>query len=147
MEIKAWFSWNIVVNILSETHRLYHYLSHGSSIEIAYSFASSSFFMASFWLLPMSAKVFTPWWCLLHDRIGFCSLNMLDLDDDVLVVLGAAYSTLWEYHWECVIDTEPWIASSILNMVRQDHGLLFSSLFPSADDAQGNILTLPLIDT
>ncbi|KAI8635796.1 hypothetical protein BD408DRAFT_137522 [Parasitella parasitica] len=32
------------------------------------------------------------------------------LDEEVLVALGTAYSTLWKYHWRCVIDTEPWIA-------------------------------------
>lgn len=57
---------------------------------------------------------------------------MIELEEDVLVVLGAAFTTLWKYHWRCVIDTEPWISSFVFNMVRQDHGLLFSSLFPSA---------------
>ena len=152
-----------------------------------------------FWSLPLPAKAFTPWWRLLHDRIGhrswchrivpekvpspvcalcgvvtedlfhfvvgcsfksaywtsvinllslqdlfpsdlsiwtaltsFCSFEMIELEEDVLVVLGAAFTTLWKYHWRCVIDTEPWISSFVFNMVRQDHGLLFSSLFPSA---------------
>jgi len=152
-----------------------------------------------FWSLPLPAKAFTPWWRLLHDRIGhrswchrivpekvpspvcalcgiatedlyhfvvdcsykadywkdivsilslqhllpsnqavwtaltsFCSIELIELDENVLVALGAAFTTLWKYHWRCVIDTEPWISSAALNMVRQDHGLLFSSLFPSA---------------
>ena len=162
-----------------------------------------------FWSLPMPAKAFTPWWRLLHDRIGhrfwchrivpekvpspvcalcgvvmedlfhfvfgcslkseywtsvinllslqdlfpsdlsiwtalasFCSLEMVELEEDVLVVLGAAFTTLWKYHWRCVIDTEPWISSFVFNMVRQDHGLLFSSLFPSADVQVASSLAL-----
>ncbi|KAI8646619.1 hypothetical protein BD408DRAFT_317673, partial [Parasitella parasitica] len=59
---------------------------------------------------------------------SFCSQNLEMLDEEVLVALGTAYSTLWKYHWRCVIDTEPWIASAYFNVVRQDHGLLFSSL-------------------
>ncbi|KAL7336237.1 hypothetical protein PS15p_201597 [Mucor circinelloides] len=58
-----------------------------------------------------------------------CSSGDLQvIDEDVLVALGATYSTLWKYHWRCVIDEEPWVASAALNMVRQDHGSLFSTL-------------------
>ncbi|KAG2199262.1 hypothetical protein INT46_008804, partial [Mucor plumbeus] len=165
-----------------------------------------------FWSLSLPAKAFTPWWRLLHDRIGhrswchrivpdkvlspvcalcgiasedlyhfvvgcpykadywrdvvsllslwdllptslciwtaltgFCSLDMVELDEDVLVALGAAYTTLWKYHWRSVIDTEPWIPSVVLNMVRQDHGSLFHSLFPSAGVQTGNLTLYTLI--
>ncbi|KAI8638450.1 hypothetical protein BD408DRAFT_436012 [Parasitella parasitica] len=43
---------------------------------------------------------------------SFCSQDLSMLDEEVLVALGTAYSTLWKYHWRCVIDTEPWIASA-----------------------------------
>ncbi|KAI8639608.1 hypothetical protein BD408DRAFT_435042 [Parasitella parasitica] len=74
---------------------------------------------------------------------SFCSQDSSMLDEEVLVALGTAYSTLWKYHWRCVIDTEPWIASACLNMVRQDHGLLLSSL-SSLASVQAGTLTLPL---
>ena len=76
-------------------------------------------------LLPSNQAVWTA-------LTSFCSIELIELDENVLVALGAAFTTLWKYHWRCVIDTEPWISSAALNMVRQDHGLLFSSLFPSA---------------
>ncbi|CEP17323.1 hypothetical protein [Parasitella parasitica] len=141
-----------------------------------------------FWSLELPAKAFTPWWCLLHDRMGhrswlnrivpdkvpsplcalcgvdaedlyhfvvgcplkadywrdvvfllslqdllpsslaiwtaltsFCSLDMVELDDDALVALGAGFATLWTYHWRSVIDAEPWIPSAVFNMVQHDH--------------------------
>ncbi|KAG2193362.1 hypothetical protein INT46_006462 [Mucor plumbeus] len=67
---------------------------------------------------------------------------MVELEEDVLVVLGAAFTMLWKYHWRCVIDTEPWISFFAFNMVRQDHGLLFLSLFPSAGAQVGSNLAL-----
>ena len=68
-------------------------------------------------------------------------MELIELNENVLVALGAAFTMLWKYHWRCVIDTEPWISSAVLNMVRQDHGLLFSSLFSSAG-VQVDSLTL-----
>ncbi|EPB84971.1 hypothetical protein HMPREF1544_08249 [Mucor circinelloides 1006PhL] len=74
---------------------------------------------------------------------SLCSSGYLQvIDEDVLVALGAAYSTLWKYHWRCVIDEEPWIASAALNMVRQGHGSLFSTLSLASD--QAGTLALPL---
>ncbi|KAL7327216.1 hypothetical protein PS15p_209438 [Mucor circinelloides] len=74
---------------------------------------------------------------------SLCSSDDLQvIDEDVLVALGAAYSTLWKYHWRCVIDEEPWIASAVLNMVRQNHGSLFSSL--SLASVQAGTLALPI---
>ena len=74
---------------------------------------------------------------------SLCSSGDLQvIDEDVLVALGATYSTLWKYHWRCVIDEEPWIASAALNMVRQDHGSLFSTL--SLASVQAGTLALPI---
>jgi hypothetical protein len=74
---------------------------------------------------------------------SLCSSGDLQvIDEDVLVALGATYSTLWKYHWRCVIDEEPWVASAALNMVRQDHGSLFSTL--SLASVQAGTLALPL---
>ncbi|KAL7311904.1 hypothetical protein PS15m_009614 [Mucor circinelloides] len=74
---------------------------------------------------------------------SLCSSDDLQvIDEDVLVALGAAYSTLWKHHWRCVIDEEPWIASAVLNMVRQNHGSLFSSL--SLASVQAGTLALPI---
>jgi hypothetical protein len=74
---------------------------------------------------------------------SFCNgSDLVVIDEDVLVALGAAYSTLWKYHWRCVIDEEPWIASVAINMVRQDHSTLFSSL--SLADGQAGTLALPV---
>ncbi|EPB86040.1 hypothetical protein HMPREF1544_07200 [Mucor circinelloides 1006PhL] len=67
---------------------------------------------------------------------------MLVIDENVLVTLGTTYSTLWKYHWQCVIDEEPWIAFTAMNMVRQDHSTPFSSL--SFARAQTGTLALPL---
>ncbi|OAD02732.1 hypothetical protein MUCCIDRAFT_109567 [Mucor lusitanicus CBS 277.49] len=68
-----------------------------------------------FVLLPSDASI----WLALT---SFCSGDdLVVIDEDVLVALGAAYSTLWKYHWRCVIDEEPWIASAAINLVRQDH--------------------------
>ena len=162
-----------------------------------------------FWTLPLPSKAFTPWWHLLHDRIGyrswchrivpdkvlspvcalwgiatedlyhfavdcsyktdywrdivsmlslqhllpsnqavwtaltsFCSIELVELDENVLVALGAAFTTLWKYHWRCVIDTEPWTSSFVFNMVRQEYGFLFFSLFPSASAQVASDLAL-----
>ena len=76
---------------------------------------------------------------------SFCSSDLGFFDEDILVALSAVYSTLWKYHWRCVIDTGPWIASAALNMVRQDHGSLFSSL-SSLAGVEAGTLTLPLIN-
>ncbi|GAN01435.1 hypothetical protein MAM1_0007c00868 [Mucor ambiguus] len=65
--------------------------------------------------------------------------GLVVIDEDVLVALGAAYSTIWKYHWQCVIDEEPWIASAAVNMVRQDHGTLFSLA-----DGRAGTLALPV---
>ena len=73
---------------------------------------------------------------------SFCSMELIELDENVLVAFGAAFTTLWKYHWRCVVDTEPWIYSAVLNMIRQDHGLLLFSLFPLAS-VQADSLTLP----
>ena len=51
-------------------------------------------------LLPSDASI---WMALTTLR----STALLVIDEDVLVVLGAIYSTLWKYHWRCVIDEEP----------------------------------------
>ncbi|CEP10324.1 hypothetical protein [Parasitella parasitica] len=72
-------------------------------------------------LLPSSLAVWTA-------LTSFCSLDMVLLDEDVLVALGAAFTTLWKYHWESVIDVDPWIPSAAINMVQHDHHLIFSSL-------------------
>ncbi|KAG1081601.1 hypothetical protein G6F42_022892 [Rhizopus arrhizus] len=64
------------------------------------------------------------------------------INEDVLVALGATYSTLWKYHWRCVIDEEPWIASAALSMVRQEHGSHFSTL--SMASVQAGTLALPI---
>ncbi|CEP16189.1 hypothetical protein [Parasitella parasitica] len=66
---------------------------------------------------------------------------MVELDDDVLVALGAGFATLWKYHWRCVIDAEPWIPSAVLNMVQHDHNVLFSTLSFTAG-AQAHNLAL-----
>ena len=108
----------------------------GIATEDLYHFAVGCPYKAGYWRDVVSflslQDLFPSNLCVWTALTTFCSLNTLDLDDDVLVVLGAVYSTLWKYHWRCVIDIEPWITSAILNMVKQDHGLLFSSLFPSA---------------
>ncbi|KAK4511675.1 uncharacterized protein ATC70_008591 [Mucor velutinosus] len=88
-------------------------------------------------LLPSASSI----WLALTT---FCSgSDLLVIDEDVLIALGAAYSTLWKYHWRCVIDEEPWIASAAINMVRQDHSTLFSSL--SLASVQAGTLALPVI--
>lgn len=71
-------------------------------------------------LLPSNASI----WLALTSLCSSGDLKVID--EDVLAVLGAAYSTFWKCHWRCVIDEEPGIASAASNMVRQDHGLLFS---------------------
>ncbi|GAN09876.1 hypothetical protein MAM1_0300c09409 [Mucor ambiguus] len=74
---------------------------------------------------------------------SFCyGSDLVVIDEDVLVALGAAYSTLWKYHWRCVIDEKPWIASAAVDMVRQDHGTLFSSLYLA--DGRAGTLALPI---
>ncbi|CEP17053.1 hypothetical protein [Parasitella parasitica] len=72
-------------------------------------------------LLPTSLAVWTT-------LSSLCFLDMVDLDDDVLVALGAGFVTLWKYHWRCVIDAEPWIPFGVLNMVQNDHNVLFFTL-------------------
>ncbi|OAC98618.1 hypothetical protein MUCCIDRAFT_115540 [Mucor lusitanicus CBS 277.49] len=86
-------------------------------------------------LLPSGTSI---WMAL----TSFCSGDdLVVIDEDVLVALGAAYSTLWKYHWRCVIDEETWIVSAAINLVRQDHGSLFSSL--SLACGQAGTLALP----
>lgn len=87
-------------------------------------------------LLPSDDSI----WLALTSLCSFDDLQVID--EDVLVALGATYSTLWKYHWRCVIDEEPWIASAALNMVRQDHGSLFSTL--SLASVQAGTLALPI---
>ncbi|CEP17604.1 hypothetical protein [Parasitella parasitica] len=75
---------------------------------------------------------------------SLCSQDMVMIDDDVLVPLGAAYSTLCKYHWQCVIDTEPWVTTAVINMFHQDHNLLYPfSSFSAASDQVGT-LALPI---
>ncbi|KAG2212920.1 hypothetical protein INT46_010476 [Mucor plumbeus] len=119
----------------------------GVASEELYHFVVGCSYKADYWrdvvsllslqdLLPTSL-------CIWTTLIGFCSLDMVELNEDVLVAFGVAYTTLWKHHWRSVIYTEPWISSVILNMVRQDHGSFFHSLFPSAGVQTGN-LTLSL---
>ncbi|OAC97593.1 hypothetical protein MUCCIDRAFT_157605 [Mucor lusitanicus CBS 277.49] len=90
-------------------------------------------------LLPSEASI----WLALT---SFCSGDdLVVIDEEVLVALGAAYSTLWKYHWRCVIDEEPWIASAAINLVRQDHGSLFSSLSLARDQAGTLVLPIPIL--
>ncbi|KAK4521255.1 uncharacterized protein ATC70_013200 [Mucor velutinosus] len=119
----------------------------GFSTEDLYHFVVGCHVKSFFWqdvvsllslqeLLPSASSI----WLALTT---FCSgSDLLVIDEDVLIALGAAYSTLWKYHWRCVIDEEPWIASAAINMVRQDHGTLFSSL--SLASVQAGTLALPV---
>ncbi|KAI8635770.1 hypothetical protein BD408DRAFT_321866, partial [Parasitella parasitica] len=72
-------------------------------------------------LFPSSLAIWTA-------LTSFCSLNMAELDEDLLVALGAGFTTLWKYHWRSVIDMEPWIPSVAINIFKHDHSSLISSL-------------------
>ncbi|KAG2193973.1 hypothetical protein INT46_011315, partial [Mucor plumbeus] len=96
----------------------------GIATEDLYYFVVDCSYKADYWkdivsilslqhLLPSNQAVWTA-------LTSFCSIELIELDENVLVALGAAFTTLWKYHWR--------IPSAVLNMVRQDHGLLFSSL-------------------
>jgi hypothetical protein len=122
----------------------------GSESENLYHFVVGCLHKSFFWrdvvsllslqeLLPSDASI----WLALT---SFCSGDdLVVIDEDVLVALGAAYSTLWKYHWRCVIDEEPWIASAAINLVRQDHGSLFSSLSLARDQAGTLVLPIPIL--
>ncbi|CEP09889.1 hypothetical protein [Parasitella parasitica] len=78
---------------------------------------------------------------------SLCSQDMVILDEDVLVSLGAPYSTLWKYHWRCVINTEPWISTAAMNMFRQNHNLFYSFTSISSASDQVGTLALPSINS
>ncbi|CAO3630098.1 unnamed protein product [Mucor fragilis] len=118
----------------------------GYHTEDLYHFVVGCHFKSSFWqavvsllslqeLLPSDSSI----WLALTTLCN--GSDLMVIDEDVLVVLGAAYSTLWKYHWRCVIDEEPWIVSAAINMVRQDHGSFFTSL--SLASVQAGTLALP----
>ncbi|KAG2189676.1 hypothetical protein INT46_007161, partial [Mucor plumbeus] len=44
---------------------------------------------------------------------NFCSIELIEPDENVLVARGVMFTTLWKYHWQCDIDTEPWISSFV----------------------------------
>ncbi|CAO3611948.1 unnamed protein product [Mucor hiemalis] len=58
--------------------------------------------------------------------VTLCSLNRKPLKAYQLVLLGSAFSTLWAYHWRCVLDAQLWSSAGVLNLFLQDHKLLIS---------------------
>lgn len=43
------------------------------------------------------------------------------LDKNELILLGTSFSTIWKYHWYCVIKEEQWNGNAVINMFKQDH--------------------------
>jgi hypothetical protein len=60
--------------------------------------------------------------------VTLSSVSGQPLDQNVLCLLGSAFSTLWRYHWRCVLDTEEWCSITAFNMFKQDHHVLVSSM-------------------
>jgi hypothetical protein len=58
---------------------------------------------------------------------------------DVLVVLGSAFLILWKYHWQCVIDDELWSSHAAINIFKQDHSSLVSSMLTSNIDTTSSL--------
>jgi hypothetical protein len=50
----------------------------------------------------------------------------------ILCFLGSAFSTLWRYHWRCVLDSEEWYSITAFNMFKQDHHSVVSSMLNSS---------------
>ncbi|KAG2192923.1 hypothetical protein INT47_002762 [Mucor saturninus] len=49
--------------------------------------------------------------------VSLCDLKQKPLSADMLVIIGSGFSTLWKYHWRCVIDGDLWNSQAALNMV------------------------------
>ncbi|KAI8970782.1 hypothetical protein BDB01DRAFT_731390, partial [Pilobolus umbonatus] len=47
------------------------------------------------------------------------ALSKLDSKD--LAMLGCAFSTLWKYHWLCVMDNIAWSRPAAVNMFKDEH--------------------------
>ncbi|KAG2193800.1 hypothetical protein INT47_009942 [Mucor saturninus] len=58
--------------------------------------------------------------------VSLCDLKQKPLSADMLVILGSGFSTLWKYHWRCVIDDVLWNSQAALNMFQHDHSSLIA---------------------
>ncbi|KAG2192922.1 hypothetical protein INT47_002761, partial [Mucor saturninus] len=58
--------------------------------------------------------------------VSLCDLKQKPLSADMLVILGSGFSTLWKYHWRCVIDGDLWNSQAALNMFQQAHSSLIA---------------------
>ena len=71
-----------------------------------------------------------------------CSMDSIPLDSSVLVILGTAFSSLWKYHWRCIIDEEQWRAATILDSFKIDNAFFISSWAVAAGDNTSAIAPL-----
>ncbi|CEP10397.1 hypothetical protein [Parasitella parasitica] len=117
-----------------DTKDLYHFVV-GYSLKAEF-WRGIVFLLSLRDLLPSSPSI----WCA---QTSFCTQEMIELDEEVLVALGAAFTTLWKYHWRCAIDSEPWMFPVAMNMFRQDRSLLYYS-FSSLSSASVQVGTLAL---
>lgn len=59
----------------------------------------------------------------------FQSYQHRPLDDSTLCRLGCIIAVLWQHHWRCRIDDQPWSTPAALNTLQND--LLYISFIPS----------------
>jgi hypothetical protein len=52
-------------------------------------------------------------------------LNPLDIS--ILELLGAAFSTLWQHHWCCILEDKAWLTRVVFPSFLTDHSKLISS--------------------
>jgi hypothetical protein len=49
------------------------------------------------------------------------------LDNSILELLGAAFSSLWQHHWRCKLDDTSWLTRIVFSSFLADHSKLISS--------------------
>ena len=58
--------------------------------------------------------------------VTLCYLDRSPVKSEYLVLFGSAFSTLWSYHWRCILDELPWSSSGVFSMFLEDHRLVIS---------------------
>jgi hypothetical protein len=71
--------------------------------------------------------------------VSLSSASCKPLDEKILLLLGSAFATLWRYHWRCVIDEEMWCSITAINMFKQDHHILVSSILNNSTDTPNSL--------
>lgn len=64
-----------------------------------------------------------------HALLTFRSSDNQVLNDSALCRLGCILAVVWRYHWQCVIEDEPWFTSVAMDMLTSN--VFFCSFVPN----------------